>query len=235
MGQKWGDRARSGQRPPSARFAWVDYAIPRYVPSKVSVLFTVPAKWPLFYHTCWESNSTIKSGVLLGCVQILFTFDVFFRIGRRFFRIGCHTFVSDPKENIGKNTKKLETTWKMSVWTLAWCENSSLLTTTTKIKNLIKTHMNQNCPKVSRHTRQAFYELQEHWLIWFTSTLTNMLYKRIDLQAHWQIWFTSALTNMIYKHTNMMYKRMDHHDLRAHWPNPHPAMVWLRLVGSIKL
>ena len=46
----------------------------------MSILFTAPAKWPLFNHTCWESSSTINSGVFLGNVQTLFTFDVFHRV-----------------------------------------------------------------------------------------------------------------------------------------------------------
>jgi len=43
-----GDRARTGQ-PPAGAFWWVYYTIPRWVPCKVSILFTARSKCPLLY------------------------------------------------------------------------------------------------------------------------------------------------------------------------------------------
>ena len=48
--------------------------MPRYLPSKVSILFTALTKCKTKYRTCSILNSTNNSGVLFRNIQILFTY-----------------------------------------------------------------------------------------------------------------------------------------------------------------
>jgi len=126
MGIFLGDRARSGQHLPSAFCMGLSHYATIGTVQSVDFV-TAPANWPLFYHTCWKSNSTINSDVFLGNVKILFTFEV--KRNRLLERSDCLINLSNyPRD---ANLRNLCARFVSTLLKLAICQKHILHSTTT--------------------------------------------------------------------------------------------------------